>query len=345
MQALVLYGPGKMEIRDKPKPRIQHSKDVLLKVLAGGVCGSDIHYYRQGRIGGQVVAYPFSIGHECTAEVIETGPDAARVKPGDMVALDPAVSCGECDQCLSGRRHTCRNLKFLGCPGQMEGCFQEFLVMPEDNCFVLPPNLDPVEAVLIEPLSIAGYAVRLWENPRGGGSAAVLGSGPIGLCTLLALKDAGITKIFTTDKIDDRLKTSLTLGAESAVNVINNNPLDSFLSREALGLDAVFECCGDQAALDQALSLLKPGGRLMIIGIPESDVIRFDPHVLRRKEIRIQNVRRQNNDIPWAVAQVAKASFPTKSLVTHSFSLEEAKTAFELAAGYKDGVVKAVIRL
>lgn len=336
MRAMVLSGPGKMDILEKQKPRIQHSKDVLLKILAVGVCGSDIHYYRQGRIGGQVIEYPFAIGHECSAEVIKTGPGVTRVKPGDLAAVDPAVSCGFCDQCRSGRPHTCRELKFLGCPGQMEGCLQDFMVLPEKNCFMLPAGIDPVTAVLIEPLSIAGYAVSLWDKPPDPVSVAVLGSGPVGLCSLLALKEAGMPKIYMTDKVDARLKAALDLGAVWAGYPEQINGVD---------LDAVFECCGEQDALDQAVSLLKPGGRLLIIGIPETDRVGFNPHSMRRKEIRIQNVRRQNHYIPWAVKQMERTSFPAKSLVTHIFSLDDAEKAFELAAGYKDRVIKAVIRM
>ena len=126
-----------------------------------GVCGSDIHYYTDGKIGSQVVQYPFTVGHEGAGTVCEVGSGVLRIKPGDRVAIDPAMPCFGCDQCLSGRFHTCRKLLFLGCPGQAEGCLSDYIVMPEHSCFVLPATMSFDEAVVSEPLAIGYYATKL----------------------------------------------------------------------------------------------------------------------------------------------------------------------------------------
>jgi len=161
MKAAVLTDIRKIEVRDVPQPSIQTDRDVLLRVTAVGICGSDLQYYSTGRIGNEVVRFPFIIGHECVAEIEEAGRDVQKVKPGDRVVVDPAVSCGTCDQCIQGRPNTCRNLRFLGCPGQLEGSLAEFIVMPESNCYILEEATDTKLGILAEPLSIGIYAIRL----------------------------------------------------------------------------------------------------------------------------------------------------------------------------------------
>ena len=167
MKAMVLTGIRKMEMRQVADPRIGEGTDVLVRVGAVGVCGSDIHYYTKGRIGSQVVRYPFIVGHECAGTVLEVGRKVKRVKPGDRVAIDPAMPCGRCDQCKAGRPHTCRKLKFLGTPGQGEGCLSELLVMPEGSCFPIGRQMTLEQGALSEPFAIGLYAVRISAPVRG----------------------------------------------------------------------------------------------------------------------------------------------------------------------------------
>jgi L-iditol 2-dehydrogenase len=342
MKAAVLTGIRKFEVRDVPKPSIQTDKEVLLRVSAVGICGSDLQYYAAGKIGDDLVRFPFIIGHECVAEVQETGLGSRRVKPGDMVAVDPAVPCGSCDQCRNGRPNTCRNLRFLGCPGQREGSLTEFIVMPESQCFLLEKNMDMNLAVLAEPLSIGIYAVRLLGSSPAS-AIAILGSGPIGLSVGLAAQDSGIQKIYVTDKIDSRLEASKNAGSTWTGNPDRTDIVGEIQDAEPLGLDAVFECCGDQEALNQAVELLKPGGKLMIVGIPDTDCVSFDAHRIRRKEITVQNVRRQNGCVPAAIDLIAAKKSALEFMVTHSFPLEGTQKAFDLVENYRDGVIKAII--
>jgi L-iditol 2-dehydrogenase len=187
MKAMMLTGIRQMEMSEVPEPQITNPGQVRIKMLAVGICGSDIHYYTDGKIGTQVVEYPFIVGHEGSGIVTEVGKKVNRVKPGDIVAIDPAMPCHECDQCLSGRQHTCRKLKFLGCPGQAEGCLSEYIVMPEESCFPLKGNLTADQGAISEPLSIGVYSVR-----KSGGvknlKTGILGFGPIGMSVMLAAK-------------------------------------------------------------------------------------------------------------------------------------------------------------
>jgi L-iditol 2-dehydrogenase len=343
MKAAFLTGIRKIELGDVPKPSIQNETQVLLRVAAVGICGSDLQYYAAGRIGSDVVRFPFIIGHECVTEVEEAGPDVHGLKPGHRVIVDPAVSCGSCDQCLDGRPHTCRDLRFLGCPGQMDGSLTEFIVMPESRCYRLEEDTDINLGILAEPLSIGIYAIRLLGNTLVS-SIAILGAGPIGLSVALAAEDRGIQKIYMTDKIDDRVQVSQKAGAMWAGNPDKEDIVGKMLEFESGGLDAVFECCGDQEAIDQAVDLLKPGGKLLIVGIPEVDRITLDAHLIRRKEIDIQNVRRQNGCIPAAIDLIGRRKKHLGFMVTHSFRLDETQKAFDLVENYRDGVVKAIVR-
>lgn len=347
MRAAQLTGPNTLEIREAPLPPLPEDDGILIRVNAVGICGSDVHYFRHGRIGDQRVAYPFTPGHECAGTVEMCGPLCRDLAPGDRVAVDPAVSCGVCDQCRAGRPHTCRNLKFLGCPGQLPGCLSEFIVMPARNCFRIPDPLDADLAVLAEPLAIGVYAADYLRDTEAL-TIGILGTGPIGLSVLLAAQAAGYRLIYTTDKVDARSAAAAKLGAAWTGNPDHQDVVSEIRSEvrdQNKSLDAVFDCCGDPEALDQAVEILNPGGMLLVLGIPETDRVSFDIHTLRRKEIRIQNIRRQNGCTERALDLLAGGTFDASSLATHRFSLAESQKALELVSDYRDGVIKALVTM
>jgi len=345
MKTVFLTGIRQMEIREDATPAIRLGTDVLIRVDVVGVCGSDVHYYTTGRIGSQVVQYPDSTGHECAGTVVEIGPDVKTLQVGDRVVIDPAMPCGTCDQCRTNRSHTCRKLRFLGCPGQAPGALSEYLVMPASSCFKIPDSMTLVQAALCEPLSIGLYAVRL-ANIQAGAGIGILGCGPIGLSVLLAIKaTCPAENIYMTDRIEQRTATARQLGA-SWTGIAGKEPVTQAIAKqEPLGLDYVFECAGQQETLDQAIEMLKPGGKLLLIGIPEVSRISFNIDLLRRKEICIQNVRRQNECVQATIDRVAGGQIKADAMVTHHFPLMETQKAFDLVAGYQDGVIKAMIHL
>jgi len=342
MNSLVLTGIRKFEFREIPKPGIKKNTDVLLKMRNVGICGSDIHYYSTGRIGDQIIKFPFTIGHEGSAIVEKIGSSVTWVRPGDRVAIEPAVSCGKCDQCQRGRRHTCHDLKFLGCPGQLEGCLSEYIVMPQENCYKIKDSMTFIQGVLVEPLSIGVYSAAFLENPKEK-TIGILGSGPIGLSVLLASRVNGVKKVFMTDKIEERLIIGQRAGADWIGNPDMINIIEKIKKIEPNQLDVVFECCGEQDALDQAVDLLKPGGKLIIVGIPEPNEISFNINKIRRKEISIQNVRRQNNCTQKAIDLVQSGKINVDFMATHNFKLQDTALAFKIVENYRDGVIKAII--
>ncbi len=343
MKAAVLTAPGSIEIRDVPRPEIRAEDDVLLRTSVAGLCGSDLHYFVSDNVGGEQVHYPAIVGHECAAVVEEVGPKVRRLKPGDRVAIEPAISCGTCDQCKAGRMNTCRTIGFLGHPGEKDGCLAEYFVMPERNCLPLPTGLTPTEGMLAEPLSIALHALQL-AGRTPGRSIAVLGSGPIGLGLILASGAAGVPDIFATDRVEARVQAGRRAGAVWAGNPDHEDIVQSILSAQPLGIDSVFECSGDPAALDQAIDLVKPGGRIFVVGIPLVERVALRFRVLRRKEIAIQSVRRQNQCLDRALHHIADGSIDVSWLATHAFTLDEAARAFAVASERMDGVLKAAIK-
>jgi L-iditol 2-dehydrogenase len=344
MKAAFLTGIRQLEIRETAQPEIGDPHSVLLRVGVVGVCGSDVHYYTTGRIGTLVAKYPEWTGHECAGTVVGVGDQVKRVTVGQRVAVDPLIPCGHCDQCLSGREHTCRYQNFLACPGQGPGALAEYLVMPERSCYAIPESMTMVQAAVIEPLSIGLYAQRLAQMPPGA-KIAILGSGPIGLCVLLASRAAGDCTVYATDLLDERLEVARRCGATWTGNPRQTDVVRAILELEPLGVDFVFECAGQQETLDQAIELLKPGGTVLLIGIPEVDRVSFSIHSLRRQEIRLQNVRRQNQCMAAAIKPVSRGAINLDQLLTHHFSFAETKQAFDLVADYRDGVVKAVVHV
>ena len=344
MKAVVLTGIRQMELRDVPEPRIEKETDVLLKIEMVGICGSDLHYYETGRIGRQIVEYPFIIGHECSATVKAIGSSVTRVKVGDQVVVDPAVPCHKCEQCRMGRENTCEDLLFLGCPGQGGGCLCEYIVMPEDSCFPTAGAITLEQAALCEPFSIGVYGVKSAQLPENT-KIAILGTGPIGLSVLLAAKVEKAAKIYVTDKIDTRLDAAQDAGADWTGNPNDVDIVSEIIAAEPAGLDVVIECCGQQDALDQAFDILKPGGRLVIIGTARKERIWFDVDKFKRKELTIRYIRRQNHCVQAAMDLIASGQVSVDFMVTHHFPLEQTKEAFDLVGGYRDGVIKAMINI
>jgi L-iditol 2-dehydrogenase len=338
----MLTGIREMEMQEVPTPELVNDTDVLVRLKVVAVCGSDVHYYVSGKIGSQVVQYPFPVGHECAGVVEKVGNAVSSVKPGDRIAIEPAMSCGECDQCIGGRPHTCRKLTFLGCPGQADGCLSDFIVMPEHSCFPVPDHMTFDQAAISEPLSIGVYAVNR-SIPMQGTKVGILGFGPIGMSVQLPAIARGAEKVYVTDKIDERLKICREAGATYAGNVDKTDVLKEILELEPKGLDVVFECCGKQEAIEQAFDLLKPGGVLMLIGIPEFDRWSFPVDKGRHKEVTIVNVRRQNGAVEETLEMLENGTVDISKMPTHRFSFADTKEAFDLVASYGDGVMKAMI--
>lgn len=345
MKQVVLTGIRKMDIIDIDVPEIIEETDVKIKLTTIGVCGSDIHYYSEGKIGSQIVKYPYPVGHECSGIIEEVGEKVRNVKVGDLVVVDPSVHCGECDQCKAGRPHTCRNNKFLGCPGQLDGCLSEYIVMPDFTCFPVSGKLNRIQAALIEPLTIGIYTVNLAQIQNKNASVGIFGAGPIGLSILMKLLADNITNIRMIEPLEYRLKKAKEVGAKYLINSEKEDIVEKVQDQEELLLDVVFEASGEQEAVTNAIKILKPGGKLILVGIPPEAKYTFNMDLMRRKELTIINVRRQNNCVKEAIDLVVSGKIDVELMVTHNYTFEETSIAFDVVEGYKDGAIKAMINV
>lgn len=345
MRRVVLTGIREMELMKTAVPEIENGNEVKIKLSTIGVCGSDIHYYAEGKIGTQVVQYPYPVGHECSGIIEEIGDMVSNVKVGDLVVVDPSVHCGVCDQCLAGRPHTCRNNKFLGCPGQLDGCLADYIVMPDFTCFPVSGKLNAVQAALIEPLTIGVYTVNLAQLQNENCSVAIFGAGPIGLSILMKLLADGLTNIGIIEPLEYRLGKAKEVGAKYLINPDKEEVVNKIIEKEELLLDVVFEASGEQEAVTNAVKILKPGGKLVLVGIPPEAQYTFNMDLMRRKELTVINVRRQNHCVEEAIELVVSGKIDVEMMVTHTFTLEETPTAFDIVEAYKDGAIKAMINL
>lgn len=344
MKVACFTGLRKIEWIDEPPPTIQRPDEVLLRMDRVGVCGSDVHYFVDGRIGDQLLRYPATLGHECAGTVAAVGTAVTGLRPGDRVAVDPALVCGQCDQCRAGRPNTCRKLSFLGAPGEEPGAMAEYRVLPAENCFAVPGSMSLDQATLAEPLSVGLYAVLLAEL-HAGMTSAILGAGPIGLSVLLCAKASAPGPVYVSEPLERRADAARRCGADWAGDPRSADVVAEILARQPSGLNVVFECSGDPRTLDSAMALLKPGGTLVIVGIPVQQRIDFDVHVMRRKELTFKNVRRQRGCVGPVLEMIADGRLNPDEMLTHRFAPAEAGQAFELVANYGDGVIKALIEM
>jgi len=232
----------------------------------------------------------------------------------------------------------------MGCPDQYEGCLSELIVIPSSICYPLDDNVSFDQAALSEPLSIGVYSAMLGGDLEDA-KIAVLGSGPIGVSVMLAAIQYGAAKVYMTDLLDERLSMAKSLGAHWTGNPDKEDIVGSIIASEPLQLDVVFECCGKQEALNQAIALLKPGGRLVIVGVPSFDNWIIGTDEMRKKELSIRNVRRQNEALAPALEFISSGRIRPELMMTHTFSLDQVAEAYDLVAGYRDGVMKAMINL
>jgi len=340
MKTAILYKIRDLRVKDVPKPKVLPGQ-ALIKVKAVGICGSDVHYFTHGRIGNQIVTKPQSLGHEAAGLVVSVGKGVTNVKKGDRVAIEPAISCGKCEFCLSHRPNICPNVKFFGTP-PIAGAYVEYLVHPANLLFKLPENMDYIEGALLEPLTVGMYAVELAElNPHE--EIVILGMGPIGLSILKSALYAGVKKIYAVDFIKERLKYAVKHPKVTTIDA-SKEPVKTLMKlTKNRGVDIVFEAAGKPEAVAESVAMARIGGRCIWVGIPEEDVVSFEPHIARRKELVIKMVRRTKHQNEKAIEIVGNGGIILKGMATHFFKLKDIKKGFELVEKYGDGVIKAVV--
>lgn len=330
-----LHAGGDIRLHDEPDPVVGEG-EVLLRITGVGICGSDLHWFEEGAIGDATLTRPLVLGHEFGG-VAETGLWAGRT-----VAVEPALHCGTCRLCEEGHPNLCQNVRFAG-HGSVDGAFRHRMAWPESALFPLPGGFDGVDGALLEPLGVAIHALDL-AKPGVGVTAGVFGCGPIGLLVLQLARLAGASRITATDVLPHRLDAALDFGADWALEAFSDASEGAQVRRlvGGEGLDVAFEAAGENPAVEAALDALRPGGLLVLLGIPADDRTSVQASVARRKGITVKWVRRMKFTYPRAIALVERGRVDVRSLVTHRFPLERIGDAFETARR-RDGL-KVVVQ-
>jgi L-iditol 2-dehydrogenase len=318
--------------------------EVQVRVRAVGICGSDMHYYSEGAIGDILCQYPMVIGHEPTGEIAALGPGVSGWSVGDKAVLEPAVYCYHCEYCLTGHHNVCEHIRFLSLPGD-PGFFREFVNLPLTNVVPMPAELSFEQNTLFEPLAIALHSMK-FARPEPGGTAAVVGCGPIGLLTIAVLRTAGARRVYAVEPVAARRELALAMGAAVAIDPKSEDVV-SIIRRETggRGVDVALDCAAKPGTLDQCIHATRSAGRVAVTGIPSEPRVSFDLHAMRRNEVHLFNVRRSNHETEAGLALLRERPQFFGPLVTHTRPLERIGEAFSIVEAYADGVGKMVVTL
>ena len=317
-----LHRVGELRLGSEPVPAPGPGTS-LVRVRAVGICGSDLHWWGEAGIGDAVLDHPLVLGHEA-AGIIEDGP-----RRGERVAIDPAIPCGVCRCCLDGYRNLCTRIVFAGHGGQ-DGFMREFVAWPSARLHRLPDELSDAEGAVLEPLGVAIHALDL-GHLRIGATAAVVGCGPIGLLLVQLLRSAGAVPVVGVDPLAHRRDAARRYGAEAVVDPAALGAETALRELAHGGVDTAFEIAGTDEAVQLAMAAVRPGGRVVLAGIPRDDWTRFRASIARRKGLTIAMVRRMNEVYPRAIDLAVRGRVDLAPLVTHRFPLAAAAEAFQLA--------------
>ena len=321
-----LIQPGRLSLTEEEVPRPTADRP-LIRVSAVGLCGSDAHWYEHGSTDDSKLEHPLILGHEF-AGTVQTGPWAGR-----RVAVDPAVPCLSCDACQDGLAHLCRNVEFAG-HGRTDGALRPYMTWPERCLVPLPDGVTDAEGALLEPLGVALHAIDLARGLRPADhweSVGVFGSGPIGLLLIAALKSSGISNIIATDRLGHRLSAATTMGAATTELATSDwSEVERIVAAtDGRGVDVAFDASGDPAATEAAVAAVRPGGVVVLVGIPSTDRTSFTASTARRREASMIVCRRMKpGDLERATELAAAGTVPLSRIISDRFALEDVDGAF-----------------
>jgi L-idonate 5-dehydrogenase len=339
MKTIAIHPPHELRIEER-EPDTMGPAQVMVAVRAGGICGSDLHYYRHGGFGTVRVKEPMILGHEVAGEVVAIGADVTRVRLGDRVAVNPSRPCGHCRYCLEGLANHCENMRFYGSAmpfPHIQGAFRETLVCDATQCEVARGDASYEEFALCEPLAVALHAV----NRAGallGKRVLVTGSGPIGGLVIAAARHFGAREIVATDVIPEPLVTASRLGADRTIDVAAKlEELATYCAGKGT-FDVLFECSGNEAALRSAIAAMRPRGTMVQLGLAGGEVA-VPINAIVAKELAVQGSFRFHAEFALAAELIDRRRIGLKPLLTRTYPVADAVAAFE-AAGDRRNAMK-----
>ena len=333
MKACVIHGAKDLKVEDRPEPRPQEG-EVLVRFGAGGICGSDLHYYHEGRVGDFALREPMVLGHEVAGEVVEVGPDVTQVQAGQRVAVNPTRPCLRCRYCLSGRSNLCRNVRFFGSAARyphVQGAFAELFIASEGQCAPIPSSLPYAVAACAEPFAVTLHAIARAGEVLGQ-RVLITGAGPIGVLAVAAARLAGAAEITVTDLFDEPLEVARQMGAARAINVKTAGAELETLSKGGGSFDVALEVSGNVRALENCIDAVCPGGRIVQVGILPPGNYGVPLNKVLAKELDLVGTFRFHEEFQWAVDALAGGRVNLQPALSQAFNLSEAVDAFELAS-------------
>jgi L-iditol 2-dehydrogenase len=341
MKALLLTEYSKLEMADLPVPE-PASHEVLIRVEACGICGSDVHGY-DGSSGRRIP--PIVMGHEAAGTIESVGEGAANWRRGDRVTFDSTIYCGKCEYCRKGAMNLCGNREVLGVSTaefRRAGAFADFVVVPARVLYALPAGVSFAEAAMVEPLSVAVHAIAISEIPRGS-TALVVGAGMIGLLVLQALREAGCSQIIVSDIDDTRLKLAHDLGATATINAKTSDAVaETKKLTGGAGVDVALEAVGSTPTIKAAIESVKRGGTVTLIGniAPQVEI---PLQVVVSRQIRLQGSAASAGEYPEAIELLARGAVVVKPLITAIAPLEEGASWFTRLHNREANLMKVVL--
>jgi len=361
-KSFVLQSVGKVSYENYPIPEIRDD-EVLVEVKKTGICGSDVHYLVDGRIGDFIVESPMVLGHESSGVIHKVGSGVRNVKPGDRVAMEPGVSCRRCEACKTGRYHLCPDMAFAATP-PYHGTLTRYYRLPEDLVYILPESLSLEDGAMMEPLSVGVHSVFTQAKLQPNQSIAVFGCGPIGLLCMAVAKALGASRIIAVDIVESRLNFAKTYAAtdvfqpppyQDGESKIAYSLRSAGLLMKTLGvedrgdkaIDVVLDASGAEVSIQTGILIAKVGGTFVQVGMGHPEVV-MPITALLTKELTLKSSFRYGpGDYRLAIALASKKRVDLRPLVTHRFTFEEAISAFDATKKGKSqdgkGVIKAII--
>ena len=344
MRTVELVAPRTLELFERPELEPPRTGEVMIKVKAIGLCGSDLHWFQDGFVGHSNGKFPMILGHEPVGEVVALGPQVTTHAVGDRVAIEPSIVCGHCEYCRNGRPNNCVASIFMG-GLQAPGFYREYANVPARNAEHFPAEIDYITATLIEPTAVAVHVFEV-ARMRTGDTVAVLGAGPIGLLCATIAKLAGASQVFIMDRVPHRLRIARQLDPAFVTTLA---PQEDFLQAvmdgtHGRGADLVIDAAGSFDTIHTGIHVTRPSGRFVLVGIPSERVFYVDLHTAMSKELEIQTVKRSNHRGQEAIALISAGKIPDM-LITHRMELAHTAEGFQMVSGYKDGVGKLVVEI
>ncbi len=323
MKAVVVKEPYKIEIEEREIPVIKTPDEVLIKVKAGGICGSDVHIYHGT---SSVATYPRVIGHEIVGEIISVGNHVTNWSVGNRVIVDPVINCGQCYQCRIGRKNVCSNLKVRSV--HVDGGYQEYIVVPQESIYLIPENIPWEEAILIEPFTVAEQVCSRAEITADD-LVFIMGAGPVGLSILKMAKLRGAT-CFISDIVEKRLEFAKTQGADAILNVRNVDVKEEILKlTEGLGATVVIDSVCNVKSFEQALTYVCSAGRVITLGF-SSEPSAVNQFSITAREIDVRGSRLHNNKFPVVINYFKTGKLDVTNWITHRYHFTEIREALRI---------------